>query len=106
MATQHRHGPPGVIVGWGGPFRSGHALDDARVEDVFPTVLHLLGLPVPEDALGRVLSSSLEEDFMERFAVRIVPSYSGLWKVDLPDVGRSGVLDAEELEKLRRMGYL
>ena len=105
--TQHRHGPPGILLMAGGPIRAGARLDGAHVYDLFPTVLHLLGLPVPEDVAGRVLAESLEPRFMERFEVRRIPTYEGLW----PDPWRGGgglsaEQSQEELRELRALGYL
>ncbi len=36
----------------GGPVKKGHTIADAHVFDVFPTVLHLLGLPVKRVVLA------------------------------------------------------
>lgn len=106
LATQHRHGPPGVLLAWGGPVRRGVAAGDAHVFDVAPTVLHLLGLPVPEDAPGRVLTELFDDSFNERFPVRTVPHYEGMWKARHLDAARGRELNAEEIEKLKTMGYL
>ncbi len=114
LDTQHRHGPPGVMLLVGGPFRRGGAdagaVDapavDATVYDVFPTVLHLLGLPVPEDAAGRVLVETLGPDFVSRWPVRTIPGYEGLWRPPTQRLERGAALDRLELEKLKKMGYL
>ena len=60
LYTQHRHGPDGVLLMHGPGIRRGHRLESSHVLDVFPTVLALLGLPVPEDAEGRVLEGAFE----------------------------------------------
>ncbi len=48
-----KHHPHGVILAWGAGVRPGHKVQ-AQIYDVAPTVLHVLGLPVPENADGRV----------------------------------------------------
>lgn len=106
LMSQHRHGPPGVLLAWGGPIQRGLAVSDAHVFDIAPTVLHLLGLPVPDDAPGRVLTELFEDAFNERFPVRTVPHYEGMWKARDLDASRGPELNAEELEKLKAMGYI
>jgi predicted AlkP superfamily phosphohydrolase/phosphomutase len=55
------HRLEGVFIGVGPGIRSGGRLaDDATLLDIAPTALHLLGVPVPTDMDGRVLSESLE----------------------------------------------
>jgi predicted AlkP superfamily phosphohydrolase/phosphomutase len=55
------HRMEGVFVGSGPAFRPGAALGpDADLTDIAPTVLHLLGVPVPDDMDGRVLTEVLD----------------------------------------------
>jgi hypothetical protein len=110
LETQHRHGPPGAFVAFGGPFRRGVAIagDGAaarpHVLDVAPTVLHLLGLPVAADLPGRVLDELFEP--AARRAVRRLPTYEGLWQPKIRDAGRDRRLNELEIEKLRKLGYV
>ncbi len=106
MDTQHRHGPPGVLFLAGGPIRTGGVvLEGAHVYDVFPTILHLLGLPVPEDVTGRVLTEAIEPSFLARFPVERVASLDALG-APVGAAHRSAESEAEELEKLRALGYI
>lgn len=106
--TQHRHGPPGILLMEGGPVRPGAKLDKAHVYDLYPTILYLLGLPVPEDAAGRVLTEALDPAFVQAHPIRTIPTYQTLGPArGLPGKsGRGSDLDAKELEKLRSLGYL
>ncbi len=56
------HRMEGVLIGSGAPFRQGAAPRGATLLDITPTVLHLLGVPVPDDVDGRVLGELLEFD--------------------------------------------
>jgi predicted AlkP superfamily phosphohydrolase/phosphomutase len=56
------HARDGILVLHGPEVRAGAALDLAAVEDVCPTVLHLLGLPVDADMDGRVLTEALRPE--------------------------------------------
>jgi hypothetical protein len=104
MYTWHRHGPPGVLLMRGGPVRRGHQIEEAHVLDVFPTVLHLLGLPVPEDGAGRVLSEVLDGS---TGAVETVPSYDFLRsRFEVQRNQSSSARNEDELERLKNLGYI
>jgi hypothetical protein len=107
LYTQHRHGPPGILLLRGGPVRHGLALTGAAIYDLYPTILYLLGLPVPQDVPGRVLLEALDAGFVRLHPVRRVPSYRGLaLPKGLPGASRSGAMDQREIDKLRSLGYI
>ncbi len=111
MDTQHRHGPPGILVMAGGPLRHGMALDGATIYDLYPTLLYLLGLPVPETAAGHVLTDAIDPEVLRRRPVTTVASYAGVVPLrELSAVsgapGTEQERDREELEKLKALGYV
>ncbi len=107
LYTQHRHGPPGILLMRGGPVKRGLVLQDADIYDLFPTILYLLGLPVPEDVPGKVLVEALDPGFVRLHPLRKVPSYEGLgFSPGLPGASRSGEMNELEIEKLRALGYI
>jgi predicted AlkP superfamily phosphohydrolase/phosphomutase len=57
------HRLEGMIVAAGAPFRAGAAPRGATLLDLAPTILHLLGVPVPGDMDGRVLAEILDPAF-------------------------------------------
>jgi predicted AlkP superfamily phosphohydrolase/phosphomutase len=99
------HRAEGVLIAHGPAFASPRTVEGARIVDLAPTVLHLLGLPVPDDMTGRVLEQILGDRFLSDSPVRYAPA----GKDDRP---RSPGADftaeesAEVAERLRRMGYL
>jgi predicted AlkP superfamily phosphohydrolase/phosphomutase len=54
------HRMEGVLIAAGPAFQTGAAPLGAELLDIAPTVLHLLGVPVPGDMDGRVLTELLE----------------------------------------------
>ena len=42
------HSPDGTVGLWGPGIHSGQTLEGAQIEDLAPTILYLLGHPVPE----------------------------------------------------------
>jgi arylsulfatase A-like enzyme len=91
----------GVFAIAGSGIRSGIDLGTRQIVDVAPTFLALLGLPVPSDSDGTVMSEALED----AAAVR-----TGTASYDQRVDGDQPALTAEEeatLEaSLRSLGYL
>lgn len=107
LYTQHRHGPPGVLLMHGGPVKPGHTLEGADIYDLHPTLLYLLGLPVPEDAAGAVLVDALDPEFVRQHPVRTIPTYRTLgFSPRLPGATRDGAMNQLEIDKLRALGYI
>ncbi|MFL6198799.1 MAG: alkaline phosphatase family protein, partial [Thermoanaerobaculia bacterium] len=107
LYTQHRHGPPGILLMRGGPVKRGLVLEDADIYDVYPTVLYLLGLPVPQDLPGKVLLRALDPGFVRLHPVRTVPTFRHLGvPPNLPGASRDGAMNEQEIEKLRSLGYI
>lgn len=60
MTGHHR--PDGILFAIGKPFESGKWIEDARLLDLAPTLMHLVGLPIPSDMDGRVLEEMFTDD--------------------------------------------
>ena len=54
------HRMEGILIATGPAFRPGAVPSRADLLDIAPTVLHLLGVPVPADMDGRVLTELLD----------------------------------------------
>jgi predicted AlkP superfamily phosphohydrolase/phosphomutase len=57
-ATNH---PDGILMGYG-PDISNNSNFEAKLQDIAPTVLHMRGLPIPEEMDGRVLTELFQSD--------------------------------------------
>jgi predicted AlkP superfamily phosphohydrolase/phosphomutase len=96
------HVPEGIFVAAGGPFRRGVVLDPPSLADVLPTVLHLLGVPLPDDLDGRVVTEALEPEFVAANPVRLAPRQGGA-------AGRASLSSDDEGEMrkfLQGLGYV
>ncbi|HJS57854.1 MAG TPA: alkaline phosphatase family protein [Vicinamibacteria bacterium] len=103
-----KHHIEGVLIAAGGPIRTGAALE-AGLLDVTPTVLAILGLPVPRDMEGRVLEEMLDPAFLAAHPVKRIDSYEPLIDRDAilasaRAAGEAG--DEEKQEMLRSLGYI
>lgn len=98
----------GIFVAAGGPILPGAELgSQATVRDVAPTVLALMGLPVPDDLTGRVLEELIDPEFLREHPVRHVATYEGLVTRRAVDAGAAAGEDDDEVRRsyLRALGY-
>jgi len=101
---QGRHRSTGIFVAAGPDIRQGVQIVGPRIIDVAPTVLHTLGLPIPEDMDGRPLLEIFRDGYQEAHPVRYSPPQ--------PVAGASPESvydeeDAAEMERrLRGLGYV
>jgi len=55
------HKKEGIFIAYGPDIKQGHEIQGAKIYDVAPTILHMFGLPVPDDMDGRVLKEIFRE---------------------------------------------
>jgi predicted AlkP superfamily phosphohydrolase/phosphomutase len=98
----HQHERDGIFLVWGRHVKTGFDAGTRAIEDIAPTILYLLGLPVAEDMDGRVMFELLDEGWVagrEKFVLR-----------DFSEIQREFVAvekDTESLEKkLKSLGYV
>lgn len=93
------HRREGIFIAQGTGVRAGTALPEADIVDLAPTILHLLGEPVPRILDGRVLTEALADPAPVRFQEdeeTVVAAEQGF-----------DAAEAEQIEeRLRGLGYL
>jgi hypothetical protein len=100
------HHPDGILIASGHPFREGVTIE-AKPLDVAPTILYLLGLPIPEEMPGRILTDALDPGWVAAHPAISVPRFEGI--VPPPtdaDAELPASADEEDLERLRALGYV
>jgi predicted AlkP superfamily phosphohydrolase/phosphomutase len=97
------HRRDGILIAYGAPFKKGAEIRGARLIDMAPTILYLLGQPVPEDMDGRVLEELFEPALIAEKPVQVGVSEGS-------DGGQGGQYSAEEAaiveERLKGLGYI
>jgi hypothetical protein len=93
------HRRHGILIAWGSGIRSGEPVENARIMDLTPTILHVMGLAVPDDMDGRVLTSALS-------LTRPVTYEHTTEGAQVPQASISIEETAEVEERLRSLGYL
>ena len=106
LPGHHMGYPYGVLVVSGDDLRKHFDFGTAKIYDVAPTILHILGVAVPDDMDGRVLG-----DLFER-GTELGERSVGIQKVPASQAGEqvSGLLSSEEEEQIKKrlkaLGYL
>jgi predicted AlkP superfamily phosphohydrolase/phosphomutase len=98
------HRMEGILVASGLPFRPGAVPEQATLLDVAPTILHLLGVPIPDDMDGRVLSEIIDPAFTPAHSEAAPPAATGT-EVPVPSPYTTEE-DAEIQQRLADLGYL
>lgn len=94
------HRRNGVLLAWGEGIRERGRAPLAIIEDVTPTVLARMGLPVATSMDGRPLEEWMTRDFLDRFPPRIV-------EMDISrDMGAVPEFSKELEEQLRSLSYI
>ena len=96
------HAASGIFVAAGEGVREGAALRGATVLDVAPTLLYLLGAPIPFSMDGKLLVQMLEPEALSMRAPVYREIDTGLVPNEVPAVEAS----EEILEELRALGYV
>ncbi|GMQ80475.1 MAG: alkaline phosphatase family protein [Planctomycetia bacterium] len=100
------HRLDGVFIVHGGPARAGHAFTGARIIDVAPTTLYLMGLAIPDDMDGEILRDAIDPDYVSAHPPRYEPAGQG----GEPPSGETPSMSAEEEQLLARrlqaLGYI
>lgn len=106
FAASHRM--DGVFMISGGPALENLEFDGARIIDVAPTVLHLMGHPVPSDMDGRVLDECLDPQFMAEHPVAFEQSDDSDTAAPAAAKGDGFTEDESEMirKRLQALGYI
>ena len=97
------HRRDGILIAHGKSFKKGVEIRGARLIDMAPTILHLMGQPVPEDMDGRVLEELFEPAFIAGHPVQVGGSE------DLKGGHGAQYSDEESAiveERLKALGYI
>lgn len=94
----HYGSPDGIVIFSGPAFRAGIDLADVGIEDVLPTVLAAIGVPVSSELAGRVVSEALAPGV----SVETVATYGP----PAPAAALERDEDRRQLERLRALGYV
>ncbi len=94
----------GILVARGPVLKDNAEVEHARLIDLAPTLLHLLGVPVPEDMDGKVLVDVFGPEFLASHPVR-TGGAAGTSSQD-PSSGYTTEETSKIEERLQALGYI
>ena len=101
------HREDGIFVLSGPAAARGSLSQRADLFDIAPTLLALLGAPVPADMPGRVIPGALDPDFLRKYPAGSIPTYEGMGEArQMEEEGDSEAVSAEMMAQLRALGYV
>lgn len=103
------HRPEGILIANGPLVRCGVEPTEASLLDIAPTVLSLLGINIPDDIDGRILTELLDQEpALASPQVVLSPAFAGINRGSSPpdDFHYTQDEDATIKERLADLGYL
>ncbi|MCX6641073.1 MAG: alkaline phosphatase family protein [bacterium] len=101
----HSLAPDGILL-MRGPYFNPNAkfTEPPHLQDITPTILALLGIPIGADMDGRVLKEVFNGEFLEKYPMRTIPSHDRgkIFRARATLSGEDQILR----DKLRALGYI
>lgn len=103
---QGTHRPEGIFVLRGKGANPGEYESSCRIEDSTATILYLLGLPIPKDLEGRVMTEAFAPGYLEEHPVEFSEAEED-FLAETPQALWESEEDQKKIEeRLRGIGYL
>lgn len=103
VSGKHSKKDPGILI-LKGPGIAPGEVKNADVYDIAPTILALLGLPVPDDMAGRVLEEAMTPEYLRAKPILRAGTYEGASPRGSHAIATEH--DDEMKERLRALGYI
>lgn len=98
------HRPNGIFLALGEGIRAGERIEGAAIIDIAPTVLHAMGLPVPDDMDGRVLEEIFTEERAAARPVELRPADA--FEDKAGEAVYTGADEEAIRDRLKALGYI
>ncbi len=102
--TEGGHTHEGIFIAHGAGIQA-RPVEGARLIDLAPTILYLLGLPVPPDMDGRVVQELFDAEFLARHPI-VRGATPAVLSQNEDDADYDDDEEADIREQLRQLGYL
>lgn len=99
------HRLKGIFIASGPGIKTAQELTNLHIYDLFPTILYIMGLPIPNDRDGRVITDIFEPDFLSKNP----PGYTDAKPRDEKSRQKDILTSEQEksiAERLRSLGYI
>jgi predicted AlkP superfamily phosphohydrolase/phosphomutase len=100
------HRLEGIFAIKGKGIRANAAVKDAKIIDIAPTVLYLMGLPIPKDMDGHVLKDAFLPQYLTENPIRFEETSEENEGTDATFGGYSKEESEKIAERLKNLGYI
>lgn len=100
------HRPDGIWILHGPGVEPGSLEGPVRLDQITPTILRLLGLPLARDMRGRPIETALGKRFLADHPARWIDTYETTPRRPPPPRAAGGLADRQMMARLRSLGYL
>ena len=101
-SEQYLHARDGFFAMWGDHVRRGYDAGTKNIQDMTPTFLYIMGVPIGPDMDGVVMADVLRSDFVSDRPQLVNAGYG-----DIPRIVARPEKDLESLERtLKSFGYI
>jgi predicted AlkP superfamily phosphohydrolase/phosphomutase len=99
--TSGTHRMNGILILKGEGIRTNYKIRGAKIIDIAPTILYLLGIPIPEDMDGKVIDEIFTKEYLD--SNQITYCSASDFKVEI----KEGIFEESDKvkESLRALGY-
>lgn len=97
------HRPEGILIASGPQLKQNYQVNGASVLDVTPTILYLMGLPIPKHISGKILKDGIDSNYLENEPVKTSDFDLHLFK---HDTVIDGINKSDLKKRLRDLGYI
>ena len=98
------HTPFGIFIAKGKNIKSGLEIKNAEIIDLAPTILHLMGSPIPKDMDGKVLEEIFTDEFLKSNHINYMEEKDDSGESKASNYNESDEKKVED--HLRGLGYL
>jgi len=98
------HRMDGIFMMYGPGAQPGKEISGAHITDLAPTILAAMGVPIPDDMDGQVLTGAFVDGFFDERPITFIPAEEGQGASD--GTGYSEEVEEEVKERLRALGYM
>lgn len=101
------HKREGIFLALGKHIKKSIQIQDADIVDLFPTVLFTMGIPIPEDTDGKVLTEIFKEDFIQSIPIKTIGQQESADYVQAQEERTYSDSEAALIEeRLKGLGYI
>ena len=100
------HADYGIFLAKGPHIKGGHNVHNPSITDIAPSILYLMGIPVPDERDGKVLTGIFKEEFLKENRLQTADASEATHAYKATEEAYSDEEEEEIKKRLRDLGYL